>query len=172
MTNGGATVVTANGGQPPNGNLEKRVAAIEVVLPTLATKADLTELRAEMRAGNAELRAEMRMENEKLRADVRIDNEKLRAELSISQDKLRVELSISQDKLRVEMEKLSVSLVKWMIATTLSLLIAFAALFIGLGNMLVSRLTSPDVARASVSVEAHSHAATLTHQAIDLSRLK
>jgi hypothetical protein len=150
MSYGGASVVTTSGGQPPDGNLERRVVAIEAVLPTLVTRADLVELRA----------------------DIRIDNEKLRAELTISQDKLRAELTISQDKLRVEMEKLSVSLVKWMIATTLSLLVTFAALFIGLGNMLISRLAAPDIARTSVAVDAHSHAAPLENPVTDPSRLK
>ena len=36
-----------------------RLQAIEALLPTLATKADLAELRGEVRAGFAEVRAEM-----------------------------------------------------------------------------------------------------------------
>jgi hypothetical protein len=45
-----------------------RLQAIEALLPTLATKADLAELRGEMRAGFAQLRAEMaegRAENQR-----------------------------------------------------------------------------------------------------------
>lgn len=67
---GAATV--AGGGEPPyDGGMEHRTTALEVrwdaIIPTLATKADLAELRAEMRDGlhqNAiaisELRGEMR----------------------------------------------------------------------------------------------------------------
>jgi hypothetical protein len=43
MSNG-VTAAPTNGRQPPNGGVEQRLAAIEAVLPTLATKADLAEL--------------------------------------------------------------------------------------------------------------------------------
>jgi len=144
MTNGGATVVTANGGQPPNGNLEKRVTVIEAVLPTLATKADLAELgaelRAEMRSENEKLRAEMRSENEKLRAEMRSENEKLLAAIRTENERLREQLldriALIHQQMRAEVREMHASMFRWMVTTLLTMLIAFSVFFIGLGNLL------------------------------------
>jgi hypothetical protein len=148
MTNGGATVVTANGGQPPNGNLERRVAVIEAVLPTLATKADLAEL-------GVELRAEMRLENEKLRAEMRSENEKLLAAMRAENEKLREQLidriALIHQQMRTEVREMHNSMFRWMVTTLLTMLIAFSAFFIGLGNLLVSRAPSPNAGHTSTS---------------------
>lgn len=50
----GAGTTVAGGGEPPyDGNMEHRITALEArwdaILPTLATKADLADLRTEMR---------------------------------------------------------------------------------------------------------------------------
>jgi hypothetical protein len=134
MTNG-VTSSTSTGGQAPNGSVEKRLAALEAVLPTLATKADLAELRAEMRVQIEQLRAETRLQNEQLRAEMRVQNEQLRAEM---------------ERLRTEMQRLVASMYKWLIATVLTIFIAF----IGLGNILLLRLSEPGPARTSMSVDA------------------
>lgn len=144
MTNGGATVVTANGGQPPNGNLERRVAAIEAVLPTLATKADLAELRAEMHSENEKLRVELRAEmhsgNEKLLATIRVENEKLR-------EKLLDRIALVHQEMRAEVREMHASMFRWMVTTLIAMLIAFSGFFIGLGNLLLSRAPSPNAAQ-------------------------
>lgn len=109
------------GGEPPNHKLDSRVAAIEAILPTLATKADLANLRGELRIANEQLRAEvtaeirsvtdglrtelrgeMRSENDKLRAEMRSENEKLRAEMRSENDKLRADMREGYDRLHSE----------------------------------------------------------------------
>jgi hypothetical protein len=127
MTNG-VTSTAAAGGQAPNGNFEKRLAAIEAVLPTLATKADLAELRAEMRVQNEQLRAEMRVQNEQLRTEMKVQNEQL----------------------RTEMQRILAGLYKWMLATILTIIIVG----IGLGNIVISRVSVPGAARTSTSIGA------------------
>jgi hypothetical protein len=61
-TGAGATV--AGGGEPPyDGTMEHRITALEArwdaIVPTLATKADVAELRAEMRQSFADVRGEL-----------------------------------------------------------------------------------------------------------------
>lgn len=74
LTTGAAV---AGGGEPPyDGTMEHRVTSLEArldaIVPTLATKVDVAELRAEMRESFADLRAEMRQSF----ADVRADTQK------------------------------------------------------------------------------------------------
>ncbi|MFL6672394.1 MAG: hypothetical protein ACJ8LG_03765 [Massilia sp.] len=136
MTNG-ETSTAASGGPPPNGNIEKRLAAVEAVLPTLATKADIVELRSEMS-----------VQNEKLRAEMSVQNEKLRAEMSMQNEGLRAEMLVQHERLRGEMQRLVAAFYKWMIVTMLTILIAFAAL----GNVLIARLPVPGPARTSTAM--------------------
>ncbi|MDL2354338.1 MAG: hypothetical protein QFF03_03675 [Pseudomonadota bacterium] len=61
----GANAQLAGGGQPPyDGDMEHRVTALEtrldIILPTLATKADIAEMRAEMRADLHKMNAEIK----------------------------------------------------------------------------------------------------------------
>lgn len=118
MANGEIPDAAAIGGQTPGGNIERRFAALEAVLPTLIAKADLADLRAEMRVQTEQLRSQ----NEQLRTEMRAENEKLRAEM------------------QMQAQRLVGSTSKWMAATVLGLIIAFAAFFLVLGNLL---LTAP-----------------------------
>jgi hypothetical protein len=142
MTNG-VTSTAATGGQAPNGNIEKRLAALEAVLPTLATKADLADLRAEMRVQNEQLRAEMRVQNELLRTEMRVQNEQL-----------RTEMQRQYEQLRTETERMMAGLYKWLLATTLTMIIAFGVFFFSLANLLMSRIPGPNSTRTSTSIEA------------------
>jgi hypothetical protein len=72
----------AGGGEPPyDGGMEHRMTALETrletILPTLATKADVEALRAEMHQLHANLRAEMH----EMRADLRADMQKTNADI-------------------------------------------------------------------------------------------
>lgn len=186
MSNGGPPNAVGGDKQPPNGGtLERRVSALEVrldvVLPTLVTKGDLAELRAELRTelhvqlerlraefgeqngklqtelhvsqeklraelhvGHEELQTELQVSQEKLRTELQVSQEKWRTALQVSQEKLRAELQVSQEKLLREFERLSSRLLRWMIATTLSLVITV----VGFGNILISRL-APQAAPGS-----------------------
>ncbi len=49
-----------NSGEPPdNGSMDARLATLEAIVPTLATKEELVKLRGETREGFSGLRAEM-----------------------------------------------------------------------------------------------------------------
>lgn len=58
----------------------------------LATKADLAELRGDIRTEMAELRGELRADNATLRGDMTTDNAKLRGDLKDEISNLRIEL--------------------------------------------------------------------------------
>ena len=61
-------------------DLEHRVATVEQILPTLATKADLADLRAATKADLADLRAATKTDLADLRAATKADLADLRAE--------------------------------------------------------------------------------------------
>jgi hypothetical protein len=56
-------------------------------------------------------------------------------------------------QLRTEMNQMVAGLYKWLVATTLTMVIAFGAFFIGLGNLVMSRLPPLD-ARTGASIGA------------------
>lgn len=67
---GDSSPVAGAGGPSYHGDMEPRVTALETrldtILPTLATKADIGDMRAEMHKMNAEMRAEMHAEMRKM----------------------------------------------------------------------------------------------------------
>lgn len=147
------------GGSPPHdGGLEKRVAFLEVqfatVLPTLATKNDLAGVRMEMAGMHAELytaivelrgevhteiaglRGELHTEIAQLRDEVHAAIGGLRTEVLDELHQLRVEFLSEIGKVRADFEKFSLDIMKWMVATVISLFIGFAGVFYAMSNML------------------------------------
>lgn len=106
------------------------------MLSTLATKADLAELALQFEA----LRGERREQNAELRVEIQVGQELLRKEM---------------EQLRTEMERFSNRLLGWMIATTLSLIITFTALFVGTSNFLIARLAPLASPAVAVSLDDH-----------------
>ncbi len=109
----------AGGREPPsNQELDRRLTVLEtrfdIILPTLATKSDVENLRAEIRLGLENVRAEFRIDLENLRAEFRIDLERLRGEF-------RSEMK----GVRGDLHKAISNLLKWMIGL-------YATMFIGL----------------------------------------
>lgn len=51
--------VDSGGGPPHDGGMESRVAKLEAIIPTLATKADVAELRTDIERGQKENRTWM-----------------------------------------------------------------------------------------------------------------
>lgn len=137
MGNGGPPNTSGGNSQPSNGgSIEHQVTALEArldaVLPTLATKADLAELRTDVMIQLERVRIEIQTRDEKLRADIHAD-----------------------------MERLSARLTRWMLATTLSLIVAFATLFAGTSYWVVetlpSKATPTKQTRVGVTSEARQH---------------
>ncbi len=53
------TPFDGGGGGDDNGGMEARISTLEAILPTLATKADITELRLATKADVAEIRTDL-----------------------------------------------------------------------------------------------------------------
>lgn len=162
---GGPRALGGGGVPPPDGGLEKRVAFLEVqfatVLPTLATKKDLADVRMEMAGMHAELhaeiavvhteiaglRGELHTEITQLRDEVHTEIAQLRDEVHVAIGGLRTEVLDELHQMRVEFlreigkvradfEKFSLDIMKWMVATVISLFIGFAGVFYAMSNIL------------------------------------
>lgn len=117
--------------QPPpgghDGGMEARVARLEAVLPTLAAKSDVAELRADMRIGFADLRAD----THKGFAD-------LRADMNKGLTDLRADTHKGLTDLRADTHKGVIETQRWMVATVLGMMIGFGGMFMGMTNNLKS----------------------------------
>lgn len=151
---GGPRALGGGGVPPPDGGLEKRVAFLEVqfatVLPTLATKKDLADVRMEMAGMHAELhaeiavvhteiaglRGELHTEIAQLRDEVHVAIGGLRTEVLDELHQMRVEFLREIGKVRADFEKFSLDIMKWMVATVISLFIGFAGVFYAMSNIL------------------------------------
>ena len=101
----------ANGESPDyDRKMDRRLIVLEtrfdVILPTLATKADLIGLKAELKEEIAELRTEMRAMHGEMKAEM--------------------------EKLRTEMQAMRADMQKWMIATLISFFTGFGGLLVAL----------------------------------------
>ncbi|HEU4372289.1 MAG TPA: hypothetical protein VFS02_02305 [Telluria sp.] len=149
----GAGTAVAGGGEPPyDGNMEHRITALEArwdaIIPTLATKADVAalgaELRAELREGlhqnamaGSALGTEMQHSAGELRAEMQQSSGELRAEMQ----KLRTEMHQFFGEMRTDMQKLSADNKSWMLATVLTIVGTTLAAIIGISQ--VQKATPP-----------------------------
>lgn len=137
----------AEGGEPPyDKGMDRRLTVLETrfdtILPTLATKADIEVLRAEVHVGFEKLRGEFHSEFEKLRGEFRSEFEKLRGEFHRETEKLRGEFRGEMERLRADLFKAIHNNTKFMIGVMVSLFIGVLAVNICMFNAINSRLTS------------------------------
>ena len=116
-----------NGRSPPNGRADElshgeRIAQLEVLIQNCATKTDLANLRAEM----AELRGEMKAEMAALRGRMDALDEKIdgvKNELNEKIESVRTELNEKIESLRSDLkrqiESSASSTLKWMLGILL-----------------------------------------------------
>ena len=104
-----------------------QIGAIQAVVPHLATKADVqdvrtdvAELRGEMSAGFGTLRAEMSAGLGSLRAEMLAGMGSLRAEMLAGMGSLRADMTAGFGALRAEMSARDTKMIKWLIATALA----------------------------------------------------
>lgn len=93
---------------------------IASVMPHLATKSDISELRAELKADIGELRAELKADIGGLRAELKGEIGGLRAELKSDIGGLRAELNSDIGGLRAEVHGREASLLRWLIGTLIA----------------------------------------------------
>ena len=115
----------AGGGEPPyDGNMEHRITALEArwdaILPTLATKSDLAELRAEMRDGVHQ--------NAMTTSD-------LFSKMQQGIAELRSEMRQGFADVDTRMQKMSADNKSWMLATVLSIIGTMLAAILGISQI-------------------------------------
>ena len=81
------------GGPPYDGGMEERVSRIEDVLPTLATKSDVADLRAATKSDMSEMRTELKSDITELRTELKSDMAELKNELKSDMSELRTEVA-------------------------------------------------------------------------------
>jgi hypothetical protein len=121
----GTGTTVAGGGEPPyDGNMEHRITALEAhwdaILPTLATKADLAELRAEMHDG--------------LHQNAMATSE-LRSAMQQSFGEVRSEMRQSFADMDGKMQKMSADNKSWMLATVLTIIGTMLAAILGISQI-------------------------------------
>ncbi len=89
------------------------VAAINPAFEHLATKADLAELRGDMRTEMAELRGELRAEHATLRGEMTTDNANLRSELK--EDIAALATKVGELDTRIDSIEKQFTSLKWFI---------------------------------------------------------
>lgn len=137
--------VAGGGGPPYDGDMDRRLTVLETrfdtILPTLATKADLAELRLDM---NGQM--------EKLRLDMNGQMEKLRRDLGEKMDALRVELHLALT-----------NMMKWCVGIAMTVFLGMAGHGLYLGtqiNILSARLPAASAAAPVPGTPAPSPART------------
>ena len=123
--------VAAGGGGGYIEDMDRRLTVLETrfdtILPTLATKADLAELKAEFKAELADLRAEFKAELAGLRAEYKSDFGDFRADI----------------------HDVIISTHRWLIGTIIVLLLGFGGMILTMTSVLKQR--RQPIAQAAVS---------------------
>jgi len=117
-------------------NMDKRITRLEIqfetVIPTLATKADMAELRHDIGKEMHEIRQDIGKDMTDLRQDIGKDMTDLRQEIGKDMHEIRGDMA----EIRIDMQKRDASMSKWMLSTTLvivgTVVLGFAGMFFNL----------------------------------------
>jgi Mg2+ and Co2+ transporter CorA len=133
------SAAVAGGGEPPyDGGLEHRMTALETrldtILPTLATKADVEAVRADVNklamSTNAQL-GELRAELDKATLSTDAKFGELRAEL----DKATLSTDAKLGELRADMHKMNAEIKSWTLATIITIVGTMLAAIFGISQI-------------------------------------
>ena len=137
--------------------LAARVQALEtqwrVVIPTLATREQLEQLRCEMEKGQGALRAEMEKGQGALRAEMEKGQGALRAEMEKGQGALRAEMEKGFGAMRAEIHQIGVNSLRWLVGITISAVVAVATLMTALMPLMNSQARGHEA--VTLAVPAH-----------------
>lgn len=111
-----------------DGDMERRVAALEALLPTLATKSDVESARkdfSEFRQVMGEKMSSLQIDTNKLVKDAEVFHEKARAEMT----KASSEAATAMQGMRADFHESSSTQLRWIMGTM------FTAITVGIGIM-------------------------------------
>lgn len=121
MSQGDSSSVAGGGGPSYHEGMEPRVTALEArldtIVPTLATKADIGDMRADTQKAHAEMRAEMHAEMRKM-------NDTLH-------------------NMAVEMRKMNAAIKTWTLATMLTIVGTMLAAILGISQVFKASTVAP-----------------------------
>lgn len=142
-------------------SMDKRVSILEMrfdtILPTLATKADIAELRTEVLTAQERLRSDVVAAIEKLSGDVGASIEKLRGDVGVSNSGLRVDMATLSDKLHQDMDRLHRNLIMWIVSTMIAMFLGMVGLFVSISSNMLQ--TTDRMIQAQVRAIEQAHAA-------------
>jgi Mg2+ and Co2+ transporter CorA len=131
MSQGDASVA-GTGAPPYHGDMEPRVTALETrldtILPTLATKADIGDVRADMQKNLAEMRVEMRQAHAEMRAEMHVEMRKMNDTLH---------------NMAVAMHKMNAEIKTWTLATMLTIVGTMLAAILGISQVFKASNVAP-----------------------------
>jgi hypothetical protein len=103
--------------------LKSQMSGILAIVPHLATKVDVTDVRtavAELRGEMNELRGEMKSGLSEVRAEMAAGLGSVRAEMAAGFGSMRAEMAAGFGSMRAEMAAHETAFLKWIIATVLT----------------------------------------------------
>jgi len=138
MSQGDASV--AGGGGPPyHGDMEPRVSALETrldtILPTLATKADIGDVRADMYKMHAEMRGEIHQMHAEMRGEMHKMHAQMHAEMREMNDCLH--------QMNADMYKMNAEIKTWTLATMLTIVGTMLAAILGISQIFKASNVAP-----------------------------
>ncbi|MET0857939.1 MAG: hypothetical protein ABWY27_14380 [Telluria sp.] len=114
---------------------------LDTILPTLATKADVEALRADMEKADLAINGKFGAKFEELRADME------KAEL-----RMNAKFDAGFDSMRAEMHKTNADIKTWALATMIAIIGTVLAGFIGLSQFYRSAATPPRTAPINLTI--------------------
>ncbi|NHZ78536.1 hypothetical protein F2P44_04450 [Massilia sp. CCM 8695] len=134
--------VAGGGGPPYDGGMDRRLTVLETrfdtILPTLATKADLVDLRLDMEKMRSELLGKTDALGSELRGKIDAVGSELRGEMSELGSSLRAEMV----KLRNEVHGTLMKAMMWFGALAITVIFSIAGMGIYLSNQVTAQITN------------------------------
>jgi roadblock/LC7 domain-containing protein len=128
MSQGDSSSVAGGGGPSYHEGMEPRVTALETrldtILPTLATKADIGDMRADMHKMHGEMRAEMHKMHTEMHAEMREMNDCLH-------------------QMNADMYKMNAEIKTWTLATMLTIVGTMLAAILGISQVFKASSVAP-----------------------------
>lgn len=135
MSQGDSSSVADGGGPSYHEAMEPRVTALETrldtILPTLATKADIGDMRADMHKMHAEMRGEMHKMHAEMHAELHKMNDGL------------YKMNADMHKMNADMHKMNAEIKTWTLATMITIVGTMLAAILGISQIFKASNVAP-----------------------------